>query len=76
MKKSDIAMIILIASVSMMIAFAIASNISFLRVDDKPEEVSVIDPISPEINDKPSAEIFNKDAINPTVKTVIGGSGQ
>ncbi len=76
MKKSDIAMIILIASVSMMAAFAIANNVSILKVSDKGETVSTIEEISPEVVSKPSTTVFNKDAINPTVKTVIGGSGQ
>jgi hypothetical protein len=76
MKKSDIAMIILIAGVSMMAAFAIANNVSILKVSDKGETVSTIEEISPEVVSKPSTTVFNKDAINPTVKTVIGGSGQ
>ncbi|MGI9340989.1 MAG: hypothetical protein ACR2PP_10190 [Psychrobacter sp.] len=73
MKKSEIAMIILIVSVSMMSAFAIANNIPQLKPDDKGVEVEKIDPISAEVDDKPSEEVFNSNAINPTVQTVIGG---
>ena len=73
MKKSEIAMIILIVSVSMMSAFAIANNIPQLKPDDKGVEVEKIDPISAEVDNKPSEEVFNSNAINPTVQTVIGG---
>lgn len=71
MKKSDIAMIILIASVSVMIAFAVASNLSFLKLDEKGVEIDTIEKISSEVA-KPDSEVFNSEAINPTVKTVIG----
>lgn len=73
MKKTDVAAIILVASISVMIAFAVASNISFLKVDSRGVEVDKADPISADVT-SPSEEVFNKDALNPTVKTVIGGS--
>ncbi|MCA9341983.1 hypothetical protein KC945_01100 [Candidatus Saccharibacteria bacterium] len=76
MKRSDIAMIILLASLSMMAAFAIATNLSFLKVDEKGEPVDRVEKINSSIDDQPSATVFNKDAINPTVKTIIGGTGQ
>lgn len=71
MKKSDIAMLVLIASVSVMIAFTIANSLSFLKVDDSGVKVKTIEPISAEVTE-PDAAVFNKKAINPTVKTVIG----
>ncbi len=74
MKKTDIAAIILIASVCVMIAFAAATNISFLKVNEQGEKVSTVESISSEVSAQPSETVFNKDAINPTVKTVIGGS--
>lgn len=73
MKKSDIAMIILVASVSAMIAYAIASSLSFLRVDPQGVPVEVVEPISTEVAE-PDRKVFSKDAINPTVQTVIGGN--
>ena len=76
MKRSDIAMIILLASLSMMAAFAIATNLSFLKVDEKGEPVDRVEKINSSVDDQPSATVFNKDAINPTVKTIIGGAGQ
>lgn len=71
MKKSDIAMIILIASIAMFTAFAIASNIPALKISSKGVQVDTIEEISDSIVE-PSPEIFNSDAINPTVETVIG----
>ena len=75
MKKSDIAMIILIASVSVMVAFFIANSLPFLKVDPKGVTVKTINPVSSDVSE-PDKTIFNADAINPTVKTVIGGSAE
>lgn len=72
MKKSEIAMLILIASVSIMVAFTIANAMPFLKIDQSEATVPTIEPISAEISD-PDPQVFNKEAINPTVKTVIGG---
>lgn len=70
MKKSDIAIIILIASISVAVAYFVAD-----AVLGKPQSESVkvrtAAPISAEV-EEPSASIFNKDAINPTVEVVIG----
>lgn len=73
MKKSDLAMIVLIASLSVMIAFFIANSISFLKVSDKGEKVKTATEVKSEVV-PPSDKIFNKDAINPTVETIIGGT--
>lgn len=75
MKKSDIAMIILIASVSVMIAFVVASNIPILQSSKNGEKVRTIEQISSKVND-PDTKVFNDNAINPTVETVIGGDAQ
>ena len=74
MKKSDIAMIILIASMCALIAFLIAGQLPFLKVDSKGVSVPHTDNIDSEVA-QPDTTVFNKDAINPTVQTVIGGSG-
>ncbi len=73
MKKSDIAMIILIASVSAMLAFLIGNQLSFLKPDPKGVTVPTAVQISSEV---PEADptVFNNTSINPTVQTVIGGS--
>ncbi len=71
MKKSDIAMIVLIAGVSMLVAYAVANQIPFLKPPEKGETVKVTEKISAEVKE-PDAAIFNQNAINPSVQTVIG----
>lgn len=73
MKKTDIAMIILIASVCALIAFLVANQIPTLKVDTTSKSVPTVEKISPTIVDPPSEEVFNSNSINPTVQTVIGG---
>lgn len=72
MKKSDIAMIILIASLSVMVAFMIANSLPFLKVDDTGVQVDKIDSITEEVVE-PDSTVFNDKAINPTIQSVIGG---
>lgn len=72
MKKTDIAMIILIASVSVLVSFAIANNLTFLKPPEKGQKVNVAEKIEATV-DEPSQQVFNADAINPTIQTVIGG---
>lgn len=70
MKKTDVAMIILIASISMLIAYFTANAI----VGDPSKDsvkVKTIDRISTNITE-PDKTVFNKDAINPTVEVIIG----
>lgn len=73
MKKSDIAMIILIASLSVMVAFLVANQLTFLKPPEKGQKVPTTSKISSTV-DEPDPKVFNSDAINPTVQTVIGGS--
>lgn len=72
MKKSDIAMIILIASVSVIVAFFVANQITFLKVPEEGQKVKVAERIEPTVK-APDAKVFNGQAINPTIQTVIGG---
>lgn len=77
MKKSDIAMIILIASVSVLFAYLIMNQIPLLKDINKPVVVKTATPIVPTFgsSDEPvDPTIFNKNAVNPTVKIVIGES--
>jgi hypothetical protein len=74
MKKGDIAMIILIASMTALIAFLVGNQVPGLKLDEKGVKVPVTLKITPDVV-APSDEVFNKEAINPTVQTVIGGSG-
>ncbi len=70
MKKSDIAALILIASISVLVAYFIAD-----AVIGKPSSASVrvktIAPITADVQ-TPDKTIFNRDAINPTVEVEIG----
>ncbi|HEY5695658.1 MAG TPA: hypothetical protein VIQ80_02380 [Candidatus Saccharimonadales bacterium] len=77
MKKSDIAMIILIASVSVLVAYFVAKAI----VGDTTNQsvtVKTTDEITTNIN-QPDTSVFNANAINPTIQVIIGnqaGSSQ
>ncbi len=72
MKKSDVAMIILIASVSVMIAYFVANSFLGGSANTK-QVVKTIDPIDSKIVD-PNPEIFNTNAINPSVEVQINGT--
>lgn len=69
MKKTDIAMIILIASVSVLIAFFVTRSI-FGNSANEPVDVQTIQRIEPSLGDVNSS-IFNSDAINPAVEVQI-----
>lgn len=72
MKKTDIAMIILIAGVCALIAFLVANQIPALKLDTKGDKAPTAEVISTKVT-QPSTEVFNGDSINPTIQTVIGG---
>lgn len=74
MKKTDIAMIVLISGVGILIAYFIAVNIPFLKIPEQGVEVQAVDSIGAEISE-PSKSVFNAEAINPTVEIVVGGNG-
>ncbi len=74
MKKSDIAMIILIASVSVLIAYFVAQGI-FGGSANTNQTVKTIDPIDSKIV-QPDPAIFNSNAINPAVEVQISGTSQ
>lgn len=73
MKKTDIAMIILIASVSMLVAYFAMSAIPGLQSVNKPVNVKTATPISSDIG-QPDSSVFHDGAINPTIPVTIGGS--
>jgi len=72
MKKTDIAMIILIASVSILIAYFVANSI-FGNVSKDSVKVKTIDSINSTIV-APSPAIFNTNAINPAIEVQISGN--
>lgn len=71
MKRSDIAMIVFIASISVLVAFVVASSIPVLQTSPKGEKVDTISSISSQVT-VPDPKVFNSASINPTVETVIG----
>lgn len=70
MKKSDIAMIVLIAAASALIAYFVASSFISVGGQNYSQKVKTIDPIDASIVE-PSTQVFNKDAINPSVPVSI-----
>lgn len=72
MKKSDIAMIVLIVSLSVMIAYFIAKAM-IGDVANQSVKVKTAEPISATLVE-PDKSVFNKEAINPTVEVTIGGA--
>ncbi len=73
MKKSDIAMIILIASISMVVAYFVVKSIPIFQTTNEPKQVKTFTKITPNV-DEPDPEVFNAGAINPTVEVFIGGA--
>lgn len=71
MKKTDIAMIALIACVSLLTAYVVMDALFGSYGSDK-AEIQTIRPIDSTIV-QPNPKIFNSEAINPTVTIVIGG---
>lgn len=72
MKKNDIALIVLIVSVTLVVTYFAAKAI-IGEPKSQSAKAEVVEPISAELL-QPSNKIFNKDAINPTVDIQIGDS--
>lgn len=70
MKKSDVAMIIFIASISIMVAYFVA-NAMIGDVKNQTVKVKTVDPITAHVA-TPDPTVFNSNAINPTVEVIIG----
>jgi hypothetical protein len=70
MKQSDIAALIVIASITLLVAYFVA-DFFIGSPTGETQKVDTITKIDPEVK-KPDSTIFNKDAINPTVEVVIG----
>lgn len=70
MKKSDIAMIILIASISVMVAYFVAKAV-IGDTQNQSVKVKTVDSISTNIT-QPDSSVFNSNAVNPTVQVIIG----
>ena len=70
MKRNDIALLILIVSITLVISFFVVKAI-FGEPQNQAVKVEKVEPVSADIV-QPSNSIFNKDAINPTVVIQIG----
>ncbi|USN96457.1 MAG: hypothetical protein H6797_05335 [Candidatus Nomurabacteria bacterium] len=70
MKNTEVASIVLIASISVVVAYFVASMV-IGQPSGESVKVKTIAPISDTI-ETPDKTIFNKDAINPTVEVEIG----
>jgi hypothetical protein len=72
MKRSDIAMIILIAAVSVGLAYFIANSV-LGSITTQSVKVKTIDPITSMI-EQPNPNVFNENAINPSVEVTINNT--
>ena len=72
MKKTDVAMIILIVSVSLVVSYFIMSAL-LGKYNQHSAEIQTIDPVSDQVGE-PDPRIFRKDAINPTIPAIIGST--
>ncbi len=72
MKKNDVALILLIVSISVVAAYFLGKAI-IGEPKKQQQQVEVVQPISSTVN-APEASTFNKDAINPAVPIQIGSS--
>ncbi len=70
MKRSDIALLILIASITLVISFLVVKAL-FGEPSAQQTSVEKVEPISATL-DKPPTTVFNEEAINPTVVIQIG----
>ena len=74
MKRTDIAMIIFIASISMLLSYFVAKTV-LGDIQNEAVTVKTVDAITKNVNG-PDERIFNEDAVNPTVEVYIGNEGQ
>jgi hypothetical protein len=72
MKQSDIAILILVVSFSLLISFFVG-NALFASPEDRSKAVPIIQPISNTLSEV-DATIFNKKAINPSENIKVGDS--
>lgn len=70
MKKNDIALLILIVSLSLIASYFLLSTL-LVKPSATRGAVEVVEPISAELTE-PSDKIFNEKAIDPTVVIEIG----
>ena len=72
MKRNEVALLILIVSISLVLAYFLGKAIVG-EPGANGAQVEVVEPISADVSE-PSARVFNNQAINPTVQVKIGDS--
>ena len=74
MKRSEIAMIILVASLSMLFTFTLAQSL----LGDKVKQTASVEQTNAISQDleQPAKRVFNAEAINPTVEVCVESSQQ
>ncbi len=70
MKKNDIALIVLVVSISLVASYFILSAI-ITKPSSKPQTAEIVEPISATL-EKPDPKVFTDEAIDPTVPIKIG----
>ena len=75
MKKTDIAMLILIAARSIAAAYFAVGAVPILQPPKEQTKVPTIERYSAEVIE-PEKEVFNSEAINPTVPIIISVNPQ
>lgn len=70
MKKTDIALIVLIAAISVILSYWVG-NLLFSDPAESVVTITYIDEVSPSIT-QPDEESFNTSALNPTVEVYVG----
>ncbi|HET9412271.1 MAG TPA: hypothetical protein VFO38_05550 [Candidatus Saccharimonadales bacterium] len=70
MKRNDIALLVLIVSLTLVVSF-LAVKAVFGEPEKQAVKVEKIEPISGQIT-QPTGSIFNRNAINPTIVIQIG----
>ena len=71
MKKTDIAMLILIAALSVGAAYLVVGAVPFLKPPEKPVSVPTVERYSADVQE-PDKAVFYPEALNPTVPVTIG----
>lgn len=72
MKRTELAMIVLIASVSVLVAYFLAQSVLGGQTNES-VNVKTIEKINAEFQ-QPDESIFNAEAINPAVEVQISGT--
>lgn len=71
MKRNEIALLLIIVGLAALTSYFLINSVVKSNGSQKPVNVKVASPISTTVT-QPNQEVFNKNALNPTVKVKIG----